>query len=94
VPADLPPVITPPALYASGPVGRQVIDRVMTWDEVMQQCTQQAITRGVTPSPNGYIGCSIRGATYCWVIRIDDERVRQHELAHCRGWPADHPGGR
>jgi hypothetical protein len=29
----------------------------------------------------------------CVIIRIDDEATRRHELAHCNGWPKDHPGG-
>jgi hypothetical protein len=24
----------------------------------------------------------------------DDERVMRHEIGHCGGWPADHPGAR
>jgi hypothetical protein len=34
------------------------------------------------------------GTKSCWIVRVDDDRVRRHELAHCAGWPADHPGGK
>jgi hypothetical protein len=27
----------------------------------------------------------------CFIIRIDDPGVARHELAHCNGWPPDHP---
>jgi len=26
-------------------------------------------------------------------VRVDDATVHGHELAHCNGWPGNHPGG-
>lgn len=32
---------------------------------------------------------SVNGVPTCYIY-FTDERSRQHELAHCNGWPADH----
>lgn len=32
---------------------------------------------------------TIEGKPVCYIYFTDD-RARQHELAHCNGWPADH----
>jgi hypothetical protein len=54
--------------------------------------------------PNA-IACSFRtydsvsGETLSCLIMLgpgtwEDERAMRHEIAHCNGWPGDHPGGR
>jgi hypothetical protein len=57
---------------------------------------------GATGAPELY-ACSMWARGGCLVILpIPDDRVsdadqrglREHEIAHCNGWPADHPGGR
>lgn len=47
------------------------------------------------------LGCSFRRADKCYVFVAEEKwlkanhtsmgMVRRHEIAHCNGWPADHP---
>ena len=44
-------------------------------------------------------GCAVYNGRECWVIHIDrdaygttPEAVLRHEIGHCNGWPANHPG--
>jgi hypothetical protein len=48
---------------------------------------------GLKPPPAGKVisGCAHRVAGRCLITRIDDPGVARHELAHCNGWPPDHP---
>jgi hypothetical protein len=60
-----------------------------------------AETRKICPLTTGY-GCSLRDAVSCQIFIPSDEAlatigysfemVLAHELAHCAGWPPDHPG--
>ena len=47
---------------------------------------------GTSPQGLTCVGCYRRLDTL-WIIRLDSEALRVHELAHCAGWPSDHPGG-
>jgi hypothetical protein len=42
------------------------------------------------------VACAIYSETSCLIILgvgvQDNPRVTQHELGHCQGWPAHHPG--
>ena len=44
------------------------------------------------------VACSVRSSTSCLVMLgpsvHDSEAALQHELSHCVGWPANHPGAR
>ena len=53
------------------------------------------IRREKFPTATGYTawGCSVVKDCKWYVARIDVPGVRRHELAHCNGWPRDHPGG-
>ena len=70
--------------------------------EYYRGCTQPRVMKdvGELRNPVQNQGASVSSAapfrfiTVCKVWRIDDELVRRHELAHCSGWPADHPGGK
>jgi hypothetical protein len=48
--------------------------------------------------PRHTAGCSVRSERECLIIYISapykgdtPAQVRRHELAHCNGWPANHP---
>jgi hypothetical protein len=44
------------------------------------------------------VACAIHTPTSCLILlgpgTWSNKRVMQHELGHCSGWPADHPGAR
>lgn len=84
---------TPPAYYQSIPAPRHR-EVVIPMAQLPAACP--------IPVPRGAIlyGCSIRwpGGCIIYLPRIDDvisradqQQVRTHELAHCKGWPANHP---
>ena len=71
-----------------------VIEHVLTSDLVDRACQAiHALGRDGRPPPPGYrfYGCAHVTAKSCEVWRIDDATTRRHELAHCAGWPGDHP---
>jgi hypothetical protein len=79
-----------------------VIEHVLSREELQKACgaiDTKAIGHPQAAAARGeyYRGCSIRTVQYgvkvCEVWRIADDMVRRHELAHCAGWPGDHPGG-
>ena len=48
-------------------------------------------------------GCAYPGKGFCFIVWSFDpsgrdphmaDNVRRHEIAHCNGWPAHHPGAR
>ena len=72
-----------------------VIERVLPRPEMNRECTEFAsgCARRAEPDPT----------TFCVIVipAIDglvtpqvQERIRLHEIGHCAGWPADHPGAR
>ena len=87
----------PPQYDVKPPV--PVIEYVLSREEVQKICGEEYLrTAGLTlPATEYFRGCAqsrIWATTYvCVVWRINDEKVRRHEYAHCSGWPADHPGG-
>jgi hypothetical protein len=95
MPLDV-PVIQPPAIYRSAPLRGRVMERVLPAPDVARLCNEQATAHGAAIPAAGkqFLGCSVLSGGTCIVIRIDREDVRVHEVeGHCRGWPADHPGG-
>jgi hypothetical protein len=50
------------------------------------------------------LGCSFKSPLGCVIIMVKDDIIREngwttglllrHEMGHCNGWPADHPGAR
>jgi hypothetical protein len=103
-----PPVPIRPGLYLTPPLeydhpysGELITVVVDSQDKVRELCP------GAKFNPNiGAIACARRGINSdqgkCWIIIANDElitslghipdRVRDHEIAHCNGWPADHRG--
>ena len=74
-----------------------VIEQVLSREAVQKFCLHRY--PGIKLAEGEFIrGCTMflttGGTKSCLVIRIDDEFVRRHEIAHCAGWPADHPGGK
>src|SRR6516164_5367440 len=89
MPVDV-PVLQPPAIYRNAPSRWPFVDEVLPIAEVNKRC--QGVTKnyyGTTP----LTGCQYFIDGKCWVIRVDSDLVLEHEIAHCNGWPKDHPGG-
>jgi len=83
-------ILLPPPQY-DFPPPMPVIERVLSYGEVNRLCAPivgQELSQGAN-----WWGCSHREGGKCYVIRVDNEMVRRHELAHCNGWPGTHPGG-
>jgi hypothetical protein len=59
------------------------IEWVMRQPDVERQCRAAAVT-----VPDGHIvyGCQYWVGETCYIIRVPDEQIRRHELAHCNGW--------
>jgi hypothetical protein len=71
-----------------------VIERVLPWNELQRVCRGVIESEKFTTATGyGAWGCSVVKDGKCYVARIDVPGVRRHELAHCNGWPRDHPGG-
>jgi hypothetical protein len=80
--------LEPPAQY-NHPYNGQVIERVMPVAEVRTLCMSMgADVLGVA--------CSWQSDNTCYIVLPNDEQApvatyRRHEIAHCNGWPANHP---
>jgi hypothetical protein len=74
----------PPAEYDRPYQGQLLITQVVTVAELTAFC------RGVSTS-----ACARVGVDFCHILMLQDEpasaEVLRHELAHCNGWPKDHP---
>jgi hypothetical protein len=87
------PTVVPPAIYQKAPA-KPVMEEVLSPSEVNRRCHE--LTARYDPSlgwGKTLTGCSMTWPDKCVVIRVNSERVRIHEWAHCNGWPKDHPGG-
>jgi hypothetical protein len=88
------PSLTPPAIYRNVQPAVPVVDEVVSFAEADRRCRELMAARDPKSVVGMYFhGCALSYRDKCWIIRIDVERVRLHELAHCAGWPPDHPGG-
>ena len=86
-------VIVPPPEYDRAYKGHLIISRIDSTTEVGRLCGQA--------SP--MLSCSQRRDNECNIIMATDDVIRvwgypvdivlRHEIAHCNGWPKDHPGG-
>src|SRR5262249_781201 len=80
--------LEPPARY-NHPYDGPVDERVMSVAEVVFFFTQWC------PSPPGFSSLGERDAP-CHIVLPNDYQApvstyRLHEIAHCNGWPANHP---
>lgn len=84
----------PPEQYDHFFYGELTITIVASIDELLIQCAPTAVRRT--------LGCSLLRQGKCRIVLLDDKLIRaanwntglilRHEMAHCNGWPADHPG--
>ena len=89
------PIIPPPAIYDHAYKGRLAVQQG-TMARVEHYChTMHGIV-----SPYQALGCSKVDEHSCFLMipRIGgpvtasiQAQIRRHELAHCNGWPANHP---
>ena len=80
--------LEPPARY-DHPYSGQVDERVMSEAQVRSVCTSMG-------ADLGGVACSWQSNGTCHIVIPNDgvasvEAFRQHEIAHCNGWPANHP---
>jgi len=90
----------PPAEYDKPYMGELEIRRMVTDQDVRTLCPKAWKARTQTRFP----ACSMHNATRCEVYIVNDRGLKalgmnyaltlRHELAHCNGWPGDHPGGK
>ena len=86
-------VIVPPPEYDRAYKGHLIISRIDSTPEVGRLCGQT----------DPMISCSQPRDNECDIIMATDDVIRtlgysvdivlRHEIAHCNGWPKDHPGG-
>ena len=80
--------LEPPEQY-NHPYNGQVVERVMPVAEARTLCMSMgADLLGVA--------CSWQSDNTCYIVLPNDEEApvatyRRHEIAHCNGWPANHP---
>jgi len=79
--------LEPPARY-DHPYNGQVDERVMAEAQVRSVCASMGADGGVA--------CSWQSNGTCHIVIPNDgvasaDAFRQHEIAHCNGWPANHP---
>ena len=72
-----------------------VIERVLPRPEVNRECPAfaNACARRAVPDPSMFCVIVIPAIDGLVTPHIQ-ERMRLHEMGHCAGWPADHPGAR
>ena len=93
MPLDV-PVIQPPAIYRKVPSKYPVSEQVRPFAEVNKLCHDWLEQSGnFTMTGRTVNGCQKVVNLVCFIIRVDNDMVREHEIAHCNGWPGDHPGG-
>jgi hypothetical protein len=92
--------LVPPAQYDKPYTGRLTVDTVPTQRALAEICP---IAAARTPN---LIGCAMRAhdGSHCRIVLVAEgvvvalgssrARIMRHEIAHCNGWPGDHPGGR
>jgi hypothetical protein len=93
--APIHPILPPPAIYDHAYKGRLTVQQG-TMAQVEHYCHT---THGIV-SPYQALGCSKVGEQSCFLIipRVGgpvtasiQAQIRRHEIAHCNGWPANHP---
>ena len=80
--------LEPPAQY-NHPYDGPVDERVMPVAEVRALCTSVGAS-------GPFVACAWVSAGVCHIVLPNDGKApvstyRRHEIAHCNGWPANHP---
>jgi hypothetical protein len=86
--------LEPPAQY-DHPYDGLVGERVIPVAETRVICDSLGASQASADAPGG-VACAWVSDNTCFIILPDDELApvdtyRRHEIAHCNGWPADHP---
>ena len=75
-----------------------VEERVLPVAEVRVVCDSLGASHSSADAsaPGGTAACAWVNDDICFIILPDDglapvDTYRRHEIAHCNGWPADHP---
>jgi hypothetical protein len=81
------PIPLPPPQYAKPYTGLLSVVRMDDYSVLRSLCNSATA-----------VACSIRSNTSCLILLgpnvHDNPQALQHELSHCVGWPANHPGAR
>jgi len=86
-----------PPLHYNHPYDGLVEERVLPVAEARVVCTSLGASHSsADASAPGGVACAWVSDDICFIILPDDEvapvdTYRRHEIAHCNGWPADHP---
>ena len=88
VPAHYAARLEPPTRY-DHPYNGRVVERVVPKAEVPSLCMPMGADLLAA-------ACSLEGNGTCSIVLPSDGRApvatfRRHEIAHCNGWPANHP---
>ncbi len=80
--------LEPPEQY-NHPYDGPVVERVMPVTEVRALCMSMG-------APSSGLACGWVTRDICFIILPSDGQApvpvyRRHEIAHCNGWPANHP---
>jgi hypothetical protein len=80
--------LEPPVQY-NHPYDGPVVERVMPVAEVRALCTSVGAS-------GPFVACAWVSHGVCHIVLPNDEPApvstyRRHEIAHCNGWPANHP---
>jgi len=91
-------ILLPPPQYDHVFMGQLTIKMLTSTEEMSRVCNK--------PPDTGTIGCSVHpySRERCTIYLMEDSYLKQrgwntgdllrHEIAHCNGWPGDHPGWR
>jgi len=88
--------LEPPQQY-DHPYDGLVEERVLPLAEVSVVCASLGASHsGADASAPGGVACAwVSNNTCCIILPYDEvapvDTYRRHEIAHCNGWPADHP---
>jgi hypothetical protein len=89
------PAVYPPPEYDRPYAGKLVKIEAKDSEEMLSLCAESKSPIACARQ-YGVVACTIVIAPeavlrrWGWTVEI----VMRHELAHCNGWPADHPGAR
>jgi tetratricopeptide (TPR) repeat protein len=84
----------PPPEY-TGTYKGLVIERVLPFAAVMRECKPFANACAMIARPDPTMFCVIVIPAIDGLVTPQvQERIRLHEIGHCAGWPANHPGAR
>ena len=91
-------VSLPPSEY-TGTYKGLIIERVLPLIDVIRECRAPAKTlffgcARMSQPDHGIFCVIVVPSADSYITSRIQELIRQHEIGHCLGWPADHPGAR